>query len=741
MATALLPFRDPLQPLAPVISPSNRSGTAPGIIGILHAYRRHLWLFALVAGSIMALAAAWTFLQVPRYSASATLVVAPRPSEIGSDRASPLSDPAADSAVDTQVELLKGRSLALAVVDALNLARPDRYAALTDAARWRAPLADIGRTRTAPPAGASGRREAAAEWLQAGLDVHRSAQTFALTLAFAHADRRLATAIVNTYADRYVSQSVTVKRSGADAAGTLLRGQLASARAEVEAAEGVLGRYKVAHNLMSVGGSTAAEQQLTALGQQVAESRAAAAEADARLQTARSGAAHGASGDTLGEALGSPVVQQLRAQRATVSAQVADLTGRYGPKYPPLAAAQRQLGDIDTQIQGEIDRTVAGLAANREAAARRYSSLADSAGAARGQVAQNNIASIQLSALQLRADTARQSYAQLLGRVGEIGAQAATTQADARVASFAAVPSRPSAPNVPIDLLVGGLLALAGGFGAVFLRQGTDQGLRTLEDVEARLQLPYLAGLPTLGSSVRGAGGGDPVAALLDHRDSAYAEGFRSLATAVMEAADHGAARTIALTSALPNEGKTTAAIGLARVLAMSGVRTVLVDADLRRPSVANALGLRPQVGLQHVLDGTATLDDALVLDVESGAVVLPMLRTRGGASTSVFASGAFDDLLAALKARFEMVILDASPVLPVVDGRLVAKKADAAVLLARWRTTPDAAVEMAAHMLRSLGVPVRGVALTRVDIQALARSGYGDPAQFLGAYNAYYAN
>ena len=711
---------------------------ARGVIDLIKTYRRHLLLFTLVAGAVLLLVAAYTFLQTPRFTAVATLVIAPRPAEIGPDRTTPLSDPAADSSVDTQVELLKSRTLAELVTERLGLTNPDRFAALMRDPKAFDRVPGLARQPKPVPAGA--RRDAAIDRLQQGLDVHRTAQTFALSLSFTHSDRALAAAIVNAYAREFVDQSVDVKRAGATAADSLLRGQLRAARNEVDSADGSLGRYKVAHNLMSVQGSTIAEQQLSSLDEQVAQARAGQAEAEARLQTARQQLAHGSTGDDLGEALGSPVIQQLRSQRAVVSAQVADLDGSYGPRFPPLAAARRQLTDIDRQIQGEINRTISNLEAQQEVAGRRTESLAASAGGARSGVVSNNVASIALGGLQLRADTARQNYAQLLARVNEISAQAATTQADARVASFAALPERPSSPNAPINLLVGALLATALGLGAVFLRQGTDRGIRTLEDVEGRLQLPYLAGLPTLGSAVRNVDGSDPVSALIDHRESAYAEGYRTLAASILQAAGSGHVRTIALTSALPNEGKTTASIGLARIVALNGSKVVLVDADMRRPSIANALGLRPLVGLQQVLDGEATLDEALVIDKDSSLSILPMLRS-GAVNSSALGDGTFDRLIDELKARFDIVIFDASPVLPVVDGRLVAKKMDAAVLLVRWRKTPDAAVEMATHMLRTLGVNMIGVALSRVDLRALARSGYGDPAQFMGSYSGYYAN
>lgn len=738
MASLPAPYALPPRSLRPVSANADRSPPANSIVDLIKTYRRHLTLFLLVAGIIFAAAAAYTLLQTPRYTATATLVIAPHPAEIGSDRTTALSDPAADSSVDTQVELLKSRTLAGLVVDRLALTDPVRFDDLTRSLSVRDRIPLLASARASVPV--SARRDVAIDRLQQGLEVHRTAQTFALSLAFEHADRHLAAAIVNTYAKAFVAQSQSIKREGSDASETLLTGQLAKARQEVEASDAALGRYKVAHNLMSVQGGTIAEQQLSSLDGQVALAKAGEAEATARLQTAREQLAHGSSGDDLGEALGSPVIQQLRSQRAVVSAQVADLAGRYGPKYPPLAAAQRQVADIDAQIQGEIGRTINNLDAQRQVAQRRTGSLAGSAGGARAQVVQNNVASIALGGLQLRSDTAHTNYAQLLNRVNEIGAQAATTQSDARLASPAAIPVLPTSPNVAINLLVGALLAIVGGLGVVFARQGTDRGIRTLEDVEGRLQLPYLAGLPTLGSAVRHVGGSDPISALVDHSGSAYAEGYRNLAASVLQAAGSGKIRTIALTSALPNEGKTTAAIGLARIVAMSGVSTVLVDADMRRPSIANALGLRPAVGLQQVLEGDATLDEALVTDRDSPLVILPMLRA-GLSGAQALGNGSFDTLIEDLKARFDVVIFDASPVLPVVDGRLVAKKVDSTVLLVRWRKTPDAAVEMAIHLLQALGVNMTGVALSRVDLNALARSGYGDPARFMGAYGSYYAN
>lgn len=710
-----------------------------GIRDVIKTYRRHLPIFLAVLCAVVLAMAIYTFAKTPHYTAETSVVVAPRKAEVGSDRSSPLSDPTTDASVDTQVEVLRSPALAGIVADRLRLAEPSQYVRLT---REQGPIAKAlpAFARPAPeiPATVAERRAAVIRLLQRNLDVRRVAQTFVLELTYTSADPKLAADIVNAFAAAYVRQSLDLKLDAALKARGLLGAQLERARSEVNAAEAAIGHYKIANNLMSVAGATVAEQELMALDQQAAIARAAQAEAMARYQTANQQMRRGSNGEDVGEALGSPVVQELRRQRADVSRRLADLSARYGPRHPAITAAQQQLADMDAQIHSEVRRILSGLEAQSHVAARRTGSLQESVEQTRGALASNNAAAVRLAELQLRANAARGLYEELLDRVREIGTQVATTQPDARISNLAVVPPKPSAPNVKINMLVALLLGIAAGIAVVVVRQQLDQGLSTLDDVEGRLQLPYLAGLPTLRSAIVGGRGGDPVAALVDHRDSAYAEGFRSLAASVLQGGSKQPVRTIIMTSALPNEGKTTAAIGLARVLAMSGKKVVLVDADLRRPRVSRALQLRPVIGLREVLDGEASLGAALIEDEASGAVILPMVPGTRFQSSPI-EDGRFDTLIHQLKTQFDIIVFDVSPILPVVEGRLLAKRGDAVVLLARWRKTPEPAVELAAHLLRGVGVTATGVALTRVDLHALSRSGYGDPAQFLKLYANYY--
>jgi capsular exopolysaccharide synthesis family protein len=196
----------------------------------------------------------------------------------------------------------------------------------------------------------------------------------------------------------------------------------------------------------------------------------------------------------------------------------------------------------------------------------------------------------------------------------------------------------------------------------------------------------------------------------------------------------------VAVTSALPSEGKTTTSVCLARASAHAGARVAIVDCDLRRRKVTSLLGAGAEgKGLLEVLAGEATLDEVLTLDKPSGAYLVPLSR---GASTAfdLFATPEMEQLLDDLAERFELVVLDTAPALAVAETRVLAARADAVIVLARWRRTPYKAVDAALKVLENAGAKVAGVALTQVDMRKQSRYGYGDPGFYYAEYKSYYA-
>jgi capsular exopolysaccharide synthesis family protein len=312
---------------------------------------------------------------------------------------------------------------------------------------------------------------------------------------------------------------------------------------------------------------------------------------------------------------------------------------------------------------------------------------------------------------------------------------------DARVVSRAKIPNIASFPKLTLNLALGVLFGLAAGIGAVMLAEALDSGIATSEDIERFLGVASLGSIPLLSSTVnKGGGASDSPADMVVERPlSAFSEAFRNLRTSIVYSRVDKTVRVIAVTSSLPGEGKTTTAFCLGRAMAMSGSRTVVVDCDVRRRNINRLLGQEPAVGLMEVLAGKATLDQALVLDSASGAWFLPLARSSF-TPKDLFGGQAMSNLLAELKARFEFVLLDTAPVLPVADTRALAPKADVVVFLTQWRRTPRRAVQAAFELLRSVGADIAGVALTQVDVREQAKYGYGDAGYYYRSYRKYYA-
>lgn len=718
---------------------------------VIALFRRRLPLFLAVVMVVMVASIVVTTRATPLFTATTSLTIDTRSQNVV-DAEAVLSGLSPDAGVvDTEIEIIKSRRLAERVVDALDLDEdPEFNPALAEPGPVQAVIGGIGTLfgASAPDAARDRmsaldrqrERDAVVNTVLKRLSVKRSGLTFVMVLGFTSKDPEKAARIANTYAERYLLEQLEAKFDATRQANGWLNTRLADLRAEVQEAEAAVEQYRAANNLLSASGATLTEQEISAYNQQLATVRATQAEAEARLRTARAQLAAGSNGEDVGEALGSSVVQQLRARRAEVSGRVAELSGRYGPRHPDMVRAERELADIDAQIQAEIRRIISNLEAQVQVARERTGSMAGSLGTARGALAANNAAGVRLNELERNAESVRTLYQSFLNRFQETTSTDGLQESDARIVSPAAIPNRPSSPNVPLNLAIGLGLALALGVAAVVLAIMLDTGVITAEDVEHKFGLPHLGSVPLLASVVDPDDRDDtPADHVVKRPLSSFAEAVRALRASILFSRIGHQVRVITLTSALPAEGKTNTALCLARVSAQSGLKVALIDCDLRRRNVNRLLAVEPEHGLVEVLNGSVSLDGALMLDEPSGAWVLPLAK-NSFTPRDVFGSPEMDRLLATLRQNFDLVILDTAPVLAVSDTRLIAAKSDAVVFLARWRATPEKAIAAALKVLEQAGAHVAGVGLTQVDMKAQARYGYGDAGYYYGSYKKYYA-
>jgi polysaccharide biosynthesis transport protein len=690
------------RPALPVVT-----GPADTLRRLLAIARRRWIVFACVFLSILGAVVIYTARQAERYTTTATVVVNSRLLNISEKANSVIPDASdEDRAVNAEYQILQSPEVARRVVASLERSKPGFAARLTN-----------GRGASNSPS----TRRAAQELVQSRMRIDRPGATNILAVSFTHSDPVIAANIANAFVEQYLAFKSDARLSVARGADEALRSELDTLRSQVEAAEQNVATYRQKNDLLSADGVTLTEQEQSLYKQQESNAQTALAEERARLITARSQLARGSAGDDVGEALSSPVVNQLRNQRALVSSKLSELQVRYKSTHPDVVRVQAEVDNIDQAIRSEISRVVSNLEARVSVAQQKSGSASGIVKSSRGKLAANTAASVRLNELERQAEALRTNYAGMLQRQAAVASQAVVSDIDARILSRATVPRQPSYPNHKLNLAIGSLLALLGGALAVALLQLFDRRIVSSRCAEEQLGLPHLVNMPEIASiASRADRKMAPIDYVLEHPLSMAAESMRSLLLAIERNGSPGRTQFVGITSAHANEGKSTLAASLARVAAVAGRRTLLVDADVRRPGVANIFGVSTRVGLIEVLEGTAKPSEAFVRDERSGVWLLPVLAHPF--DHAKISSGEPIDLLTRrLDGAFDLVIFDTAPSLAAAETRMILNHVGQTILAVRWRKTGVPVVKTALRQLAMTGVHPTGVVLTRVDMKAIS--------------------
>lgn len=611
--------------------------------------------------------------------------------------------------VDFQLEVLRSAMLAGRLVDDLHL---------VDDPEWNVALSDRDRS-TQPTAGQQAQvRQGVIEKVAAAIEVHRRGLTYAAEISVTAGSPERAAQMANRTVELFQLYQMELRLRNAERAHDWLTQRLSELRSDVQEKEEAAERFRARTGLISTQGQLLTEQQTTDLQSQVLAARADLAEKEARYQQVQQMMASGQSVDAIAGALQSGVITQLRSQEAEIARRQADYESRYGDAHPQVVNVRAERVDIRNQINAEIRRVTGSMRSEVEVARARLQTLDTSMSTIRGELASNNEEMVQLRELEREAAASRAVYEAFLQRFHEIADQGSLRAAPAELVSAAAVPTVRSSPRLSMAVLISMALGLGLGLAAGFLAEALDEGFSDTDEVERKVGVPTLALVPKLRRRElrqMPLTAQHPAAYLLDKQVSPFTEACRVLRTSILFAAGQPKTEVVAITSALPNEGKTTMSICLARVAALSGQRVLLVDCDLRRRSVKDVLDFEPPVGLLQVLAGEVNWRQATFLDDASGMQVLP-LSVSGFTPKDVFGGDEIDKLLAELRGAFDLIILDCAPVLAVADTRVIASKGDCVVVIAHWQKTPIRAVRAAMQQLQSAGANVRGIAVNNID-------------------------
>jgi capsular exopolysaccharide synthesis family protein len=708
------------------------SGAAgdPGLGELLNIVYRRKWLIAAIMLGSLILAGLVLQFMTPRFEAQTLLLLESQGVSIPTVDSVLSGRAADDQGVRSQVEVLRSRGLAAATIKRLALDQDPEFNSQLGSSGLllRQGNADADKADRAGVIDAFLKR----------LDVEAVKNSRVLSVIFASIDPEKAALISNTLADEYLLSQMETKFEATKMANAWLNERVGELREQVSTSERAVEEFRETAGLLQTEGVTLTDQQIADLNSRLVLARTAEAEARARLGQVTSLIKSEGSVATASEVLDSALIQRLKEQQSQVERRVAELSAEYGPSHPKMLQLNAEAEDIATKIDTEVNKIVRNLSNEVSIASAREAALERELSRVKVVMASSNDKQIQLRALEREAEADRALLTTLLARYKEIGSQdeSRPQQADARIISRADAPSKASFPNKKFVFgtvtLLSGLLALI----AVFVLETLHRGLVSGAQIEDEIGVTSLGFVPLLDEKeARESGPGDYI---MKRPRSAISQALRTVFWS-LSLATPGKPNIVVIASSQPGEGKTTIALGLARTQALSGQKTLLIDADIRKPAVHTALDAPLQPGLIDMLkDGPD-----VPLPVNYDLVTSLDFITAGESVEDPLAlldSKAMDEFLARARKKYDLIVIDTPPVMAALDACALSRKADSTMLVVRWSETPRAAVIHSLKELARAKGHLAGALLNMVDVTKHSKYLYGDSGAYHGTLSKYYS-
>jgi capsular exopolysaccharide synthesis family protein len=731
-----MPARKPKPPLEPRLEVQPKIAEfiapAPQMPLLLESLWRRRLVFLVCAVAFPALAAVAVRHMPQRFTATGTLYYEAADYAALDLQSILRAEPATDAVMASQAELVRGLDGVAAVTDKLGLAPlPEFNPSLRPPGILDQVLARIAPSWVTPRGvegtGAGRDRVLAAVRAAAAVEVPRGSRVMAVS--FTATDPVLAANAVNLLMQHYLDDQLAAKFAAAGRADDWLRTRAGELRQEVQRQEDAIATYRAQHSLTEGVQASLDTEQASRLSALLTDAKSALAQSEGRLL-----AASGKAGP-VAQAQIAPSVASLRLQAGQLAALVQASQSRYGPNHPDGIALRSQLDEANRAVEAEISRASAAIQSEVQANRSKVAALEDEIGRTQQTLGQSSQDRIALDAMQRNADAARSLLQVLLQRQQQITERTAIERPDARIVSLALPPSQPSEPKVLLIMAFAAAAGVLTGAAAAYGLEAYDTSLRSGEDSRAWFGLPCFGLLPEIGRRQLGGlrvedyAARKPLSPFVEQVRTLHASlGFRGQRPQI-----------VVITAARSAEGKTATALSLGRVMAIGGTRVLLLDCDIREPSLSKRLGAESEAGLTDLLQGYSVLDQVVRQDAHSPAHFIPAGSPVAN-SMALFLSDGMTALLGAARLHFDLIVMDAPPVMALSDARAVSRLADACVLCVRWRHTPRRVVRHALDLLKDAGAAVQGLILTRVDTAAHRRAGFADSDLYHPRLGGYFA-
>jgi polysaccharide biosynthesis transport protein len=743
------------EPLARFSEP-RPSALSPGdlLASLKSLARRRFGILVLIFSLSVVCGAIYLATTPPKFVAEAAILIDTRKTQLFQQQATTVEAPVDSAAVESQIEVLKSQDIAAAVVKALHLtadpefvgAKPGIFGSIFGFLSSR-PL----------PTEADLEQRAQGVFLS-NVSPKRVGTTYVIDIDYRSLSPDRAAQVANAAAAAYIDDQLEAKYQATRKAGIWLQDRIQELRQQASAAEQAVLDFKKANNIVDTGGRLIGEQQLAELNSQIVLARAATSEAKARLDRISEITRNGVSNldnvikspdPAVADVLHNEVINKLRSQYLEAGNSEAVFSARLGHDHLVVVNLRTQMYEIRKSIFDEMKRIEESDKSDYQIALAREQSVQKSLAETVAQSQTTSQAQISLKDLDSKAQTYRAIHDNFVQRYMESLQQQSFPYTEARVINHA---SRPSGKSQPNSLLVMTLASTGGlllAFGVALLIDISESGFRTSDQVESELRTTCLAVVPLMKEALPSAVGQKAEssgsrqiaqtgvwAGVLESPFSRFAEAFRTIKVGIDLVSLSKAAKAVGITSTHPNEGKSTISANLARLISHAGGKAILLDCDLRNPSLTRALAPGAELGLLDVLSGKKLLTDVIWTDSATSLAFLPMVaKSRLSHTNEILASPGMKKLIEALREVYDYVLIDLPPLTPVVDVRSTNQIVDSYLFVIEWGQTSVEAVQRALSSAQMVYENLLGVILNKADLESMRNYSRNAQETYKSAY------
>lgn len=697
-------------------------GTAASAIrSYLRIARRWRYVIIGVVATSLLLGLIVTLLMTPRYTASSTIEISREANQVtnfqGVERDTSIAD---QEFYQTQYGLLQSRSLSERVAVQLRLVDDPGFYEMM---KYKQDLPAFKKVNGRYVASArADRQRIAGKILRDSLSIAPTRQSRLVEINFSSPNPGFSARVANAWAENFIQMNLERKVQATAYGRDLLQRQLGIQKERLDDTQRQLVAYASAQQIINLptqgsgtGGATTIERSivaddLAALNASLAQATAERIQAEARAQQ---GGRAGASA----EALRNQAINSLRQRRAELAAEYQRLMVQFEPSYPGAQAIQSQIDQLDRSIAREESRVFGSVQAEYREAQQRENALQARVNQLKASYLDNRRRSIQYNIYQQEVDTNRALYDGLLQRYKEVGIAGGVGVNNVSVVDTADVPQRPSSPRLIVNLLIALIAGVGLGVLAAFVLEQMDEAIADPTEVERRLGLPLLGSVPKLTDDVA------PRDELLN-RKSDLVDAYLAINTNLGFTTEHGVPRSFSVTSTRPAEGKSTTSLALATMLARAGKRVILVDGDMRSPSVHHLGGVNNDRGLSNFLSGDDDID-TLIFEMRDLDLTAMSAGPIPPNAAELLTGNRLDVLVDRLLQRYDHVVIDSPPVMGLADAPLIASRVEGVVYAVESHGIRSTLVKTALARLAAANAHVFGGVLTKFEARK-ADYGYG---------------